>query len=57
MTKIKIFENNEVSKEEVGEATGFEISGGTFNTYLSELRRNNLIEVSGNMIKISEEFF
>ncbi len=48
---------NEVSKEEIGENTGFEPSGGTFNTYLSELRRNGLIIVEGGDIKISEEFF
>ncbi len=47
---------NEVSKDELGYATEFESSGGTFNTYLSELRRNGLIEVNGG-VKISEEFF
>lgn len=47
---------NEVSKDDIGYATGFEPSGGTFNTYLSELRRNNLIEVNDG-IKISDEFF
>lgn len=54
-----VYENypNEISKEEIGMAVGFEPSGGTFNTYLSELRRNGLIEVSTNGVKISEEFF
>lgn len=47
---------NEVSKEEIGLETGFEASGGTFNTYLSELRRNGLIKINSG-IKISEEFF
>lgn len=54
-----LFENypNEISKEEIGMAVGFEPSGGTFNTYISELRRNGLIEISSNGAKISEEFF
>ena len=47
-----------LSKTEIGYQTGFEPSGGTFNTYLSELRRNNLIEVNGAAgIRISQEFF
>lgn len=45
-----------LTKEEIGYATGFESSGGTFNTYISELRRNGLIEVNDG-IRISEEFF
>ncbi len=48
---------NEVSKDEVGIETGFEPTGGTFNTYISELKRNGLIEVNNNGLRISEEFF
>jgi len=48
---------NEITKEEIGYAVGFEPSGGTFNTYLSELRRNGLIAVNGQNIKLSDEFF
>lgn len=48
---------NEISKEELGEKSGFSIGGGSFNTYLSELRRNSLIEISGNMIKATKELF
>jgi len=53
-----LFDNypNEISKDELGYAIGFEPTGGTFNTYLSELRRNGLIVVNGQ-IKISDEFF
>lgn len=51
-----VYDNKFVTKEEIGNATSFEISGGTFNTYLSELRRNGLIEVEGQEVKISEEF-
>ena len=45
------------TKDEVGDNTGFEPTGGTFNTYISELKRNGLIEVNGNRLKISDEFF
>lgn len=48
---------NQLSKEEVGNGVGFESTGGTFNTYLSELRRNCLIKIEGNMVVISQEFF
>jgi hypothetical protein len=48
---------NTVTKEEIGSAVGFEPSGGTFNTYISELRRNRLIIIDNSNIKISEEFF
>jgi len=47
---------NEVSRDEIGEVTGFEPSGGTFGAYLSVLRRNGLIEVNEG-VKISDEFF
>lgn len=46
-----------ISKEDIGYETGFEPSGGTFNTYLSELRRNNLIKIEGNEVTVSSEFF
>ncbi len=48
---------NSIQKEELGEETEFTISGGTFNTYLSELRRNNLIVIHGNEITASKELF
>lgn len=48
---------NPVSKEDIGYSTGFEPSGGTFNTYLSELRRNNLIKIEGGEISASADFF
>jgi hypothetical protein len=52
-----IVEGAGISKEDLGEKTGFVTSGGTFNTYLSELRRNDLIEINDNMIIPSKEFF
>lgn len=55
----KIAENypQEISKEELGIATNFTPSGGTFNTYLSELRRNGLIKINGQTVKASKELF
>lgn len=47
----------EISKEDIGYETGFEPSGGTFNTYLSELRRNGLIKIEGGQVSINPEFF
>jgi len=32
-------------------------TSGTFNTYLSTLKRNGLIEINGNEIKASDELF
>ena len=45
------------TKTEIGDAVGFEATGGTFNTYISELRRNGLVVVEDDLITISEEFF
>ncbi len=45
-----------VSREEVGDATGFAPTGGTFEVYIGELRRNGLIKINEG-IKISDEFF
>ncbi len=46
-----------ISKEELGERTGFVHTGGTFNTYLSELRRNGLVEIINGEIKAGKELF
>ncbi len=46
-----------IGKDELGLESGFEPRGGTFNTYISELRRNGLIKIEGNEIKVTEEFF
>lgn len=48
---------NFVSREEIGKAVGFEPSGGTFNTYISELKRNGLIVSDSSSFKVSDEFF
>jgi len=46
-----------ITKENIGAIVGFEPTGGTFNTYISELRRNGLIQIQGDSVKISDEFF
>ena len=43
-----------ISREELGERTGFTASGGTFATYLGNLRRNGLIETQGNTVIVTE---
>jgi len=37
--------------DELAQRAGYEISGGTFNTYLSTLRRNGLAEVTGDTVR------
>lgn len=51
-----VFKTSSTSKEEIGSILNFEITGGTFNTYLSELKRNGLIKVEGNIVSIADEF-
>ena len=46
-----------ISREDLGEATDFASSGGTFAEYLSCLRRARLIEESGNQVKAAESLF
>jgi hypothetical protein len=43
-----------LSREALGEHTGFTPTGGTFGTYLGTLRRNGLIEVQGQELRASE---
>jgi hypothetical protein len=46
-----------ISKDELGERLGMEPSGGTFNTYVSTLRRNGLAEVQGGEVCAGEALF
>lgn len=46
-----------ISKEELGSESGFEPSGGTFGSYLSKLKKNNLIKFEAGEIIASSEFF
>ncbi len=53
---IKVYPKD-VSKFDLGRLAGFEVSGGTFGTYLSTLRRNGLATVNGIRVKASETLF
>lgn len=46
-----------LTKSDLGERSGINMSGGSFGTYLARLRSNSLIEVSGNEVKASEMLF
>lgn len=52
-----VYEQQSTTKSDIAEKTGFALEGGTFNTYLSELRRNALIKITGDQVEISQEFF
>jgi hypothetical protein len=41
----------------LAQQAGYEVSGGTFGTYLGTLRRNDLVEVSGDNVRASETLF
>ena len=46
-----------LTRQDLGERTGFTASGGTFTTYLGTLRRNGLVEVDGDLLRASETLF
>ncbi len=46
-----------MSREKLGEQTGYTTSGGTFSTYLGRLRRNGLIDVDGSEVRASDTLF
>lgn len=48
---------NPVTKEELGEKSGYASSGGTFSGYLSTLRKNALATVEGDDVKASDALF
>jgi protein-arginine kinase activator protein McsA len=47
----------DISKQELGELTGYTHTGGTFGTYLSTLRRNCLAITDDETVKASEALF
>ncbi len=51
------FEHYGITKEELGERLAMVSTGGTFNTYLGELRRNGLIETDDGMLRATKELF
>jgi DNA-binding IclR family transcriptional regulator len=46
-----------MTKEDLADTTDFTVSGGTFQTYLGELRRNGLIEVTSGSVTARKELF
>jgi len=46
-----------LSKEELGEVVGISPSSGTFNTYLSSLRSNGLIDSEKGQVRASDNLF
>jgi hypothetical protein len=46
-----------ISRAELGERASVQSSGGTFSDYLSSLRRNDLIEENGSMVRAGETLF
>jgi hypothetical protein len=46
-----------LTREALGERTGFTTTGGTFGTYVGTLRRNSLIEVTGHQVRASRTLF
>ena len=46
-----------LTREQLGEESGFAASGGTFSEYLSQLRRARLIDESGGLVRAAESLF
>lgn len=46
-----------VSRDELAAATNITVSGGTFGTYLSQLRRNGLASVAGEQVRADAVLF
>ncbi len=46
-----------MTRQDLGERTGFTHTGGTFGNYLGSLRRNRLIEVDGDQVRASATLF
>lgn len=52
-----ILDHSGLTREELAEYIGMTYTGGSFNTYLSMLRSNGLIEMDGSLIKPSPTLF
>jgi len=46
-----------LTRDELAHRAGYEISGGTFNTYLSTLRRNGLADTTGDTVRANDVLF
>jgi hypothetical protein len=49
-TLVEVYPQS-LSRETLGERTSFAVTGGTFGTYLGILRRNGLVEVTGDQVR------
>lgn len=49
-----VLESETISREALAQAIEMTASGGTFQTYLGELRRNGLVEVSGGIVCVGQ---
>lgn len=49
-----VLKHRSIHRSLLGEYAGFETSGGTFGTYLSVLRRNGLVDVEGQTVKLGK---
>jgi hypothetical protein len=48
---------NAITREQLGEESGFAATGGTFSDYLSQLRRARLIDEPSGQVKASDSLF
>ncbi len=46
-----------LTRDELAQRAGYEISGGTFNTYLSTLRRNGLADITADTVRANDVLF
>ena len=46
-----------VSRQDLADAVEMTATGGTFQTYLSVLRRNGLVDVDGSDVRVSHTLF
>jgi len=48
---------NALTRDELAQRAGYEVTGGTFNTYLSTLRRNGLADIDGDTVRANDVLF
>ncbi len=46
-----------LTRDELAQRAGYEVTGGTFNTYLSTLRRNGLADIAGDTVRANDVLF
>jgi hypothetical protein len=46
-----------LTREGLGEKIGITPAGGTFDRYLGTLRRNGLVDVEGDLVRVSDSLF